>query len=297
MSTMIKEKIQQTSGLPARKSAKHRKGSATISTIVKYVLLSIVAFIVVFPYIWMVISSFKMADEIFDMSHILPRRIAWENYPEALRSAPFERFFINSFVVCFIMIVGQFVTCALAAYGFAKLKFKSKNFFFMLFMASMMIPSEVTIISNFMTIYQLGWTNTYIGLAATHLTSVFGIFLLRQFFMTVPDALTDAAYIDGCNEIMVFFRIFLPLSKSALATVGIFAFISGWNSFMWPMTVTTAERMRTVQVGLKYMINPDTGSNWPGIMAASTLAILPVMIIFIFLQKYFVQGITKVGIK
>lgn len=268
-----------------------------ILTFIKYTFLMVMAIIVLFPYIWMIISSFKSSSEVFDKSVIFPAEWIWQNYPNAMKSAPFGRFFINSIITSGIIIVAQLLTCSLAAFAFAKMRFRFKNAIFFVFLCSMMIPAETTTISNFVTVFNLKLTNTYMGITIVSLTSVFGIFLLRQYFMTIPDALIEAAKIDGCTDFAVFRKIFLPLAGGALATVGMFAFINSWNSYMWPMIVTSDPMMRTVQTGIRYIIDPERGIEWALVMAASTVIILPVMIIFVFLQKYFIQGITKSGIK
>lgn len=255
------------------------------------------AIVVLFPYIWMIISSFKSYSEVFDKSVIFPERWIWENYPNAMKAAPFGRFFINSAITSAMIITAQLLTCSLAAFAFAKMQFRFKNAIFFVFLCSMMIPAETTTIANFVTVFNLKLTNTYMGITIVSLTSVFGIFLLRQYFMTIPDALIEAARIDGCTDFAVFRRIFLPLAGGALATVGMFAFINSWNSYMWPMIVTSNPMMRTVQTGLRYIIDPERGIEWALVMAASTVIIMPVMIIFVFLQKYFIQGITKSGLK
>lgn len=272
-------------------------GMSKIVNAIKHIALTLMAFVVSFPYIWMFISSFKADNEVFDKSTFFPKEWLFENYVNAMKRAPFDLFFLNTVLTSAIIVAAQLVTCSLAAYAFAKMDFRGKKTLFMVFMASMMIPGEATIISNFITVHQMGLINTYFGLVITSLTSVFGIFLLRQFFKTVPDALLDSARIDGCSDFRIFISILLPLAKSALATVAIFAFINSWNNYMWPLIVTNSNEMRTVQIGLRYMVDPDLGPDWPEIMAASTVIIIPVMAVFVFLQKYFVQGITKTGIK
>lgn len=269
----------------------------TLGAVLKYTFLTAMAIIVAFPYVWMILNSFKSGAEVFAKDSYLPKQWLWNNYPEAMAMAPFGRFFINSLITSLIVVCAQLVTCSLAAFSFAKLQFKSKGFFFTIFIMTMMIPGESTIVSNFLTISKLKLMNTYFALVATSLTSMFGIFLLRQFFKTIPDALVEAARIDGAGTMRVFFSVILPLAKSALATVVIFAFINNWNMYLWATIVTNRTEMRTVQTGLRYLVNPDLGNDWPKIMAASTVIILPVLTLFIFLQKYFIQGITKVGLK
>lgn len=265
--------------------------------ITKYIFLIAIAILIATPYVWMILSSFREGQEIFIKGSWIPDKFVWQNYPEAMKMAPFGRFFINSIICSVLVIIAQLITCPLAAFAFAKIDFKSKNFLFTIFLCTMMIPTESTIIANYLTIASMKMTNTYFAIIAPSLTSMFSIFLLRQFFKTVPDVLIDAAKIDGASILQIYGKIILPLAKSALIIVVIFGFVGSWNAYLWPTIVTSDTNMRTVQTGLRYMIDPDRGSEWPKIMAASTVIILPVMAIFVSLQKYFIQGITKVGIK
>lgn len=259
--------------------------------------LVLIAFTIAVPYIWMILSSFREGQDIFVKGSWIPDTWRWQNYPEAMEMAPFGRFFINSIITSLLTVMAQLITCPMAAFAFAKLNFRSKNILFTIFLCTMMVPSESTIIANYLTMASFHLTNTYFAIIAPSLTSMFAIFLLRQFFMTIPDALIDAARIDGAGTFQIFTRILLPLAGSAIATIVIFGFVGSWNAYLWPTLVTSDTEMRTVQTGLRYMVDPDLGSEWPKILAASTVIILPVMALFVSLQKYFVQGITKVGLK
>ena len=263
----------------------------------RYAVLILVAFLIAIPYVWMILSSFREGSDIFIKGSWIPDTWRWQNYPEAMAMAPFGRFFMNSIATSLLVVIAQLITCPLAGFAFAKLDFKSKKFLFNIFLCTMMVPSESTIIANYLTMASWHMTDTYFAIIAPSLTSMFAIFLLRQFFKTIPDALLDAAKIDGATVMQVFWKVVLPLAKSALATIVIFGFVSSWNAYLWPTLVTNATEMRTVQTGLRYMVDPDLGSEWPKILAASTVIIMPVMALFVGLQKYFVQGITKVGLK
>ena len=276
---------------------KSRGPHITPGIVFKYVLLTLVAAIIAFPYLWMILSSFREGSEVFVKGSWLPTTWHFENYPLALKMAPFDRFFLNSLFTSVLTVIAQLITCPLAAFAFAKLEFKSKKFLFTIFLCTMMVPSESTIISNYLTMSSLNLTNTYFAIIAPSLTSMFAIFLLRQFFKTIPDSLLEAAQIDGANTLQLLCKIVLPMAKSAMVTIIIFAFVTSWNAYLWPTLVTTSTEMRTVQTGLRYMINPDLGTEWPKIMAASTVIIMPMIVLFVSLQKYFVQGITKVGLK
>lgn len=273
------------------------KKRTTISSSLRMLFLVLIAFTIAVPYIWMILSSFREGQDIFVKGSWIPDTWRWQNYPEAMEMAPFGRFFINSIITSLLTVMAQLITCPMAAFAFAKLNFRSKNILFTIFLCTMMVPSESTIIANYLTMASFHLTNTYFAIIAPSLTSMFAIFLLRQFFMTIPDALIDAARIDGSGTFQIFTRILLPLAGSAIATIVIFGFVGSWNAYLWPTLVTSDTEMRTVQTGLRYMVDPDLGSEWPKILAASTVIILPVMALFVSLQKYFVQGITKVGLK
>lgn len=288
-------------GLGAR--ARMRKTASTLPrlswmTMLRYLVLTAAAIVIVFPFLWMVFASFKPAEDIFTIDfRLLPTHWQWENYIQAWHKAPFGRFYLNSFLCAAISIAAQVITCSLAGYAFAKIRFKGRGLIFTLMLSSMMIPGEATIIPNFLLVTKLHMINTYAGLTVTSLTSVFGIFLLRQMYMTIPDDLIDAAKMDGCSELRTFATIIFPCTTSGVITISIFGFIDAWNAYMWPLTVTNSVSMRTLEIGLSYMVNPDVGPEWPLIMAASTMIILPVIVLFIWFQQYFVDGMAQSGLK
>ncbi|TDF97949.1 carbohydrate ABC transporter permease [Paenibacillus piri] len=269
-----------------------------LASIFKHLLLIGASLVMAFPFIWMFISSLKQPDEIFGGGLLsLPSAWHWSNYVQAWHRAPFDRFFINSLVVSVSTVAGQLITCSMAAYAFACVDFKGKHGWFLVFIATTMIPFESTMIPSYLVVKSLGLINTHLALILPGLTSVFGIFLLRQFFLTIPKDLLDAAKIDGCSHFTVLFRIVLPLSQTILATLSLFAFIHSWNNYLWPLLVTNTTQMRTVQIGLRYMIDKELGTQWPQLLAASTFVILPILALFLFLQKYFVRGMVTSGLK
>ena len=226
----------------------------------------------------------------------LPSVWKWSNYPEAMKLQPFGRYFLNTLIVSIASVAGQLIFCSMAAYAFGRLRFRSRDTIFGLYLATMMIPAIVTIIPAFLIINLFGWMNTYWALFTPTISSVWGIFLLRQFFQTIPKDLEDAARIDGASEFSIFWRIILPLSKPALATLAIFAFMGSWKDFLWPLIVTNRSDMRTVEVGIanfSSLYNTD----WPHQMAAAVVVMLPVVIVFFIAQKYIVRGITMTGLK
>ncbi len=298
MNQLALYKSQATKRSRAVSTVKRRPLRFLIVPVLRHALLLTASGIVLFPFLWMVFASFKPAEDIFlDTFHLLPTTWEFGNYAAAWQEAPFDRFFINSIASAAISVTGQVLTCTLAAYGFAKLNFWGKKFFFTLLLTCMMIPDEAAIIPNFLFAKNVGLLDTWLGLSLTSLTSVFGIFLLRQTFMTIPNDLIYASKIDGCNELQSFCHVVLPCARSSVATLALLAFLDSWNAYMWPMVVTYQNTTRTLQIGLKYLIKPDLGPQWPMIMAASTFILLPVLLLFVGLQRYFVEGMVKTGIK
>lgn len=273
----------------------HRKWN--IWELLRILVLTIAALIIVFPFFWMIISSFKTDQEVLSKDVFWPTTWHPENYVAAWNRGEFEVYFANSILMSLTMVGGQIITSAMAAYAFAKQKFKLNKPLFMVFLATMMIPGEATLVSNYLTISSLGLMDTFAAVVLPGMVSVFGVFLLRQFYMTIPDALTEAAKIDGAGEITTFTRIILPLGKSAMASIAIIGFIGAWNSYLWPLIITNSPRLRTIQTGLNAMRNLDQGVDWNELNAMSAMVTIPVLILFAALQKYFVQGITKVGLK
>jgi multiple sugar transport system permease protein len=249
------------------------------------------------PFLWMVATSLMGELEVFRYPpRLVPADPQWENYPAALTARPFGRYFVNSFVFATGVVVGQLATAATAGYAFAKLEFRGRDRLFMAFLATMMLPAVVVLIPRFLLIDGLGWLDTYQGLISTELVSVWGIFLMRQYFRTVPDDLEDAARIDGAGPWTVFWRISLPLAKPALATLGLFAFIDAWKNLLWPLIATRSMAMRTVEVGIASFHGVFV-TNWPYQMATAVVAVLPIVLLFVFTQRYFVRGIQMTGFR
>ncbi|MFC7547861.1 carbohydrate ABC transporter permease [Plantactinospora sp. GCM10030261] len=266
-----------------------------------YAILGLVGAFMLVPFMWMLSTSFRPSGSTFSYPpQILPDALDFTNYEELFTLAPFGRYFFNSTVVTVLTVVGQVAFCATAAYGFARLNFRGSKQIFVLFLATMMIPFQVTMIPLFLIVFKLDWVNTYQGLIVPGISSAFGIFLLRQAFLTIPRDYQDAARIDGASEWMVFFRIFLPLVKPALATVAVFAFMGTWNDLLWPLLIARDEEMRTVELGLAYFNVTSSAyeqPNWPLMMAASVVSLLPVIGVYLFAQRYFVAGISLTGVK
>ena len=266
--------------------------------VVRQIVLIICAGIILFPFLWMFFASFKEESEVFAKDfHLLPEHWRFANYIDAWNAAPFGRFYMNSLKAALISVVCQTCFCSMAGYAFAKIQFPGKKTLFSFMLAMMILPEEAAIIPNYLLAQDLGLINTSFGIAMMTLVSVFNIFLLRQTFMTIPNDLIYASKIDGCNELQSFCHVVLPCARSSVATLALLAFLDSWNAYMWPMVVTYQNTTRTLQIGLKYLIKPDLGPQWPMIMAASTFILLPVLLLFVGLQRYFVEGMVKTGIK
>lgn len=265
-----------------------------------YGVMIAVALLTATPFVWMVIASLHPSHGALPTpSHLLPDRFHFENYGDVLSmdATPFRRFLWNTCVVSVSVVCGQLLICSMAGYGFARLRFKGRDLVFFLFLATMMIPGQVTMIPAFLVVRSFGWLDTYWAIIVPGISSAFGIFLLRQFFLTLPRELDDAARIDGCSEFDIYRRIALPLSAPALATLAAFAFIATWTDFFWPLLVTSTTEMRTLEVGLSMFKDSFGATNWPLQMAAAVLVLIPVLVVFLFTQRFFVRGITMTGLK
>ena len=266
-------------------------------SVLKHIIIYILAFVTLAPFIWMVLTSLKDMGEIFVYPpQWLPSEFHFDNYVKAFDAAPFGRYYLNSIFVAVAVTLGQLITCSMAAFAFARLNFKGRNTLFYLFLGTMMIPYNVTMIPSFLVLYWLGWIDTYYALIVPGLASAFGTFLLRQFFITIPKELEEAAYIDGATKLQVLRKIIVPLAKPALATLAVFTFMGVFNDFIWALIVINSQDMQTVQLGLA-IFRDRYLTQWDLLMAGSVTAVLPILIVFFFAQKYFIQGITLSGLK
>ncbi len=250
-----------------------------------------------FPFFWMLSSSLKTRAEMQSLTPVIfPAAPQWGNYVEAWQSAPFGRYFLNTLIVCAGIVGGVLLTTVLAAYAFARLQFWGKNAIFALFLATMMIPFEVTLIPNYVIVNRLGWYNTYLGLIIPFVANVFSVFLLRQFFSSIPQDLYDAAALDGCGHLRTLWNVALPLARAPLAAIILFNFLWSWNSLLWPLIVTGRENLRPIQLGLSVFVTAE--QNDPQLlMAASTFTILPIVVLYFLAQRQFIEGITASGLK
>lgn len=220
----------------------------------------------------------------------------FNNFIEAFRKVPFGRYFLNTIFVSFCVLFGVLITSSLAAYAFARMRFKGRDFIFYLFISMMMVPQPIYLIPSYFLLTKIGWINTYQALIIPWIANIFSIFLLRQQFKTIPQELFDAAVIDGCSRFGILWRIVLPISKPILATTAIFSIIGSWNSFMWPLVMTSSEHLRVLQVGLSYFAQ-ESSSQTALLMSASTFSIAPLLILFLFAQKQIISSFITSGLK
>ena len=262
-----------------------------------YVALIAFAVLILMPFAYMVSTAFKTRGEVFTQPvQWIPKTINLDNFREALAAYPITRYFWNSVIVGVSVTLLNLVTCSLAGYGFAKFPFMGRNVLFGIVLATMMIPLSSMIIPLFLVVKWLGWVDTYWGLIVPAGTSAFGIFLMRQHMASIPDDLLDAARLDGAGEPRIFASIVLPLSRTALSSLAIFIFMWNWDSVLWPLLVATGDRYRTLPLGVA-LFESSYGTNYPQLMAVALLAMLPVLIVFLVLQRNFVEAMTLSGVK
>lgn len=262
-----------------------------------YAFLVITAFIMLVPFAWMLSSSLKLNKDVFIFPiQWIPENPRWSNYVEIWTTIPLARFIFNTVKLTVIITLLQLFTSSFAAYAFAKLDFKFKNSLFLGYIATIAMPWHVYMVPQFIMMRSFGLNNTHLSLIFLQAFSAFGVFLMRQFYQSVPDELCEAARIDGMNEYMIYGRIMLPLSKPALSTLVIFTFVTVWNDFLGPMIYLTRQNLKTIQIGLRMFIS-QFSAEYGLIMAASVVVLIPVVIVFLALQKFFVQGIANTGLK
>jgi multiple sugar transport system permease protein len=264
---------------------------------ISHILLVIVAIIFLGPLVYAVSTSLKPADEVFtDTPHLFGSEIRWKNYADAFTFAPFDRYFLNSLFVAVAGTLVVVVASSLSAYAFARLRFRGRDQLFVLFLGTLMVPQEVLIVPMYWLMQSLGWVDSYWALILPWAFTAFGTFLLRQFFLTVPAELEEAARVDGCGPIRSFLQIMLPLARPAIAVLTVFTFISFWGSFLWPLVIiNSVEDKGTVPLGLAQFVGQQ-GTQWNLMMAASMMAMIPTVLLVVLLQKHLVRGLLVTGL-
>lgn len=265
--------------------------------ILLHLVLILVGIFFIIPFIWMASTSLKDNIEVYTRPlALIPEKLRFDNYQQAFELVPFGRFYLNTVIVTIGRVGGQLILASMAGYAFARLKFPGRNFLFVLVLTIMMVPYMVTIIPRFMILLKLDWLDTYWGLIIPGIADAFGVFLLRQFFLTFPQDLIDASVMDGCNPLQTFLRVAFPLARSTLAAYAFLVIMWSWNDFLWPLIVVSSTKMLTISLGIQLFQNQYT-KNLAVMMAAATISIFPIMIVFVLAQKYIIEGITMSGLK
>ncbi len=273
------------------------KKKQVVSRTIIIILLLMVAVIMILPFIWMVLGSLKMKSELFAVPlKWLPETPIWKNYSDVFEKVPFLQFYWNTAKVAVLSTAGQVLTCALSAYAFSKLEFKGRDVLFIFYLATMMIPGQVTMIPQYELMNNIGLLNNHWTLILLNWFSPFGVFLLRQFFVSIPDSLVEAARIDGASEVKIFSSVICPLAKPAFATLITLTFLNSWNDFQGPLIFLSSKEKFTLQMGIRYF-QQMFGTEYTLIMASTTMSLIPILIIYICCQKYFIEGIAASGIK
>ncbi|AGC67246.1 ABC transporter membrane spanning protein [Thermoclostridium stercorarium subsp. stercorarium DSM 8532] len=265
---------------------------------VLYFILLIMSAIMILPFLWMLSSSVKLDREVFNMNPFvwIPKNPRWKNYVDIWTKVPFFKYVQNTVILTIVVTALQILTSSFAAYAFAKLDFKLRNKLFFAYVSTIAMPWQVYMVPQFLMMRSFGLNDRLLAIVCLQAFSAFGVFLMRQFYLTIPDSLCEAARIDGMSEYGIYLRIMLPLSKPAIATLTIFTFVATWNDYLGPLIYLKSQNKKTIQLGLKMFIN-QYSSEYGLIMAGSVMSLIPVIIVFLCLQKYFVEGIASTGIK
>lgn len=263
-----------------------------------YCVLTIIGTIWIFPFLWMALGSVKTQREILaSPPKLLPEHATLENFTKWFQELNFGTYFTNSLIVAVITVLGNIVFCSMVGYALAKMKFAGKNLVFGAVMVTLMVPSVATFVPLFVIVSNLGLSNSYAALILPFLTQPIGVFLMRQFIAGIPDALMEAARIDGAGELRIFFQIILPQCGPAIATLAILTFLSSWNNFLWPLVAAQTDDMYTLPVALSLYSTGQNATNYSVLLAGAVLIITPILLLFIFLQRYFIEGVAMTGIK
>jgi multiple sugar transport system permease protein len=283
---------------PAPRRGLSTSASLRTGRILSYTFLTLGLAATVLPFVWMLLGSFKSESELAQRPPTWwPRQPTMENFVEWIQDLDYGRFFSNSFLVAMVTVLGNLVFCSMVGYALAKMDFPGKRVLFSLVMIMLMVPGMVTFVPTFILVANMGLINTYPALILPQLVSPLGVFLMRQFIMGVPDALLEAARLDGAGEFRTFAQVVMPLCGPPLATLAILTFLGSWNNFLWPMVAAQTENMYTLPVALSLYSTGQHGLDYGILLAGSVLVVTPILVLFLFLQRYFVQGVALTGIK
>lgn len=269
----------------------------SLKRILLYAIFVVVGATMFVPFLWMISTSLKANQFVLSMPpEFFPKPLTTESYQRLLDILPFGRMLVNSIVIAVLVTIGQIITSSMAAYAFARMEFRGKNVIFLIYLATLMVPSQVTIVPLFILMRYLGWINTYQGILSPMVFTAFGTFLLRQSFLTIPKELEEAAFIDGASHWTVYWKIILPTSRPVLATLAVFSYMQAWNAYLWPLFVNNDEKIMTLPVGLA-LLHGRYMTEWNLVMAGAVVTVIPMLIIYLIAQDYFIKGVVTSGIK
>lgn len=276
---------------------KKKKSSAVLRRVLLYIVLVLIAVIMVVPFLWMLSTSLKTQYDAVKIPPVwIPDPPQWENYVKLFTEQPMFQFVLNTIKIVFFVVLGQLFFSSLAAYSFARISFKGRNVMFFFYIATLMVPGQVTMIPTYLMFAKAGLTDNHLALILPAFFSAFGVFLLRQFFMSLPRELEEAAEIDGCNPFMTYWRIMLPLVVPAMLTLGVFTLMNTWNDYMGPLIYLSSPEKYTMTLGIAYFKGVYT-TQWNLVMAGSIVSVVPILIAYLCAQKYFIEGIAFSGVK
>lgn len=276
---------------------KKKKSSAVLRRVLLYIVLILIAVIMVVPFLWMLSTSLKTQYDAVKIPPVwIPDPPQWENYVKLFTEQPMFQFMLNTIKIVFFVVLGQLFFSSLAAYSFARISFKGRNVVFFFYIATLMVPGQVTMIPTYLMFAKAGLTDNHLALILPAFFSAFGVFLLRQFFMSLPRELEEAAEIDGCNPFMTYWRIMLPLVVPAMLTLGVFTLMNTWNDYMGPLIYLSSPEKYTMTLGIAYFKGVYT-TQWNLVMAGSIVSVVPILIAYLCSQKYFIEGIAFSGVK
>src|SRR5690554_4026850 len=287
--------------LDKRITVKQRRNIERVQVALQYIVAGAITLVALFPIYWMIISSLKTSTELLLPGPTLwPRDFQWANFPNVLNRAPFMRYLLNTLITTFFIMIGQVIIGVLAAYGFSKGNFKGKNVLFILVLGALMIPIQVTFVPIYVMVSRLGWINSFPGLIVPNLVNAYFIFMLRQAFMSVDDSYLDAGRVDGLGRIGLLLHVLIPMCGPTVITISTIIFITSWNSYFWPKMVATKDEFRLIAVGVARLRQTFAGmetANYNEIMAGAVIAIIPIIILFLFMQRYIMTGMSKAAMK
>ncbi len=264
-----------------------------------YLLLTVIAFVMAFPFLWMLSSALKTKDEVMNSFSLIPKEWIWSNFAEAFQGAPFGTYIVNSLVTALCIVAIQIVNSALIAYALTQLRFKGRGVLFAVIMGTNMLPAAATYVPSYIILARMGLLNSHAGIIISNCVYMFGIFLIRQAFLQVNRSLVEAAWAEGASHWHTLWHVLVPISKSSFVTLGLLSFVANYNNYMWPSLITTRPQYYLISQGLRlYFIEGGSyGIKWPQIMAASAFTVLPLMLLFFVTQRWFIQGLSDTGVK